>query len=178
MDLLDRLLGHDRWTTVQLLARCRELSVEQLTQQFDVGHQSLEATFQHMIGGVGVWTDLMAQRPVRVSSWDDHVAQHPVQVSSAPAATTAEALSATWQTVYDDFAALARTIADQGRWDETYVDVLDDPPRAKTFGGTIGHVITHNMQHRAEIIHMLTRLGLEDVLEGDLLSWEQQAPKE
>jgi hypothetical protein len=31
------------------------------------------------------------------------------------------------------------------------------------------------MHHRAEIIHMLTRLGLEEVLEGDVLSWEQQA---
>jgi hypothetical protein len=31
------------------------------------------------------------------------------------------------------------------------------------------------MQHRAEVIHILTRLGLENVLEGDVLSWEQQA---
>lgn len=160
MDLLDRLLGHDRWTTAQLLARCRELHAEQWTQQFDLGHQSLEATFQHMIGNVRVWTDLMAERPVRLSS--------------EQAGNTTDDLSAAWQTVYQDFAALARAIGDRGGWDETYLDVLDDPPRPKTFGGTIGHVVTHNMQHRAEIIHMLTRLGVEDVLEGDLLSWEQQ----
>jgi hypothetical protein len=29
MDLLDRLLGHDRWITTQLLERCRELRAEQ-----------------------------------------------------------------------------------------------------------------------------------------------------
>jgi len=29
MNLLDRLLGHDRWTTTQLLERCRELRAEQ-----------------------------------------------------------------------------------------------------------------------------------------------------
>ena len=62
-----------------------------------------------------------------------------------------------------------------GCWDATYVDVLDDPPRSKSYGGTIAHVITHNMQYRAEIMHMLTRLGLAQVLEGDVLSWEQQA---
>ena len=95
--------------------------------------------------------------------------------SSDEAPTTADDLIAAWQRVYDDFAALARRIGDESRWDATYVDVLDDPPRPKSFGGTIAHVITHNMHHRAEIIHMLTRLGLEHVLEGDVLSWEQQA---
>ncbi len=68
MDLLDRLLGHDRWTTAQLLERCRELRAAQWTQPFDLGHQTLAATFQHMIGNVRVWTDLMAERPVRQSS--------------------------------------------------------------------------------------------------------------
>lgn len=161
MDLLDRLLGHDRWTTTQLLERCRELRVEQWTQSFDLGHQTLEATFQHMIGNVRVWTDLMAQRSVRPST-DGML-------------TTADGLFAAWQTAYEDFATLARQIGDQGRWDATYVDVLDEPPQPKTFGGTIAHVITHNMQHRAEVIHVLTRLGLANVLEGDVLSWEQQA---
>ena len=161
MDLLDRLLGHDRWTTAQLLERCRELRADQWTQPFDLGPGTLEATFQHMIGNVCVWTDLMAQRPVRQSAEE--------------VAATADELSAAWQTAYADFAALARAIGDQGRWDATYVDVLDDPPRSKTFGGTIAHIITHNMQHRAEVIHMLTRLGLANVLEGDVLSWEQQS---
>jgi uncharacterized damage-inducible protein DinB len=160
MDLLDRLLGHDRWTTTQLLERCRELRAEQLTQPFDLGHQTLEATFQHMIGNVRVWTDLMAERAM----------QH----SPDEAATTADDLIVRWQAAYEDFATLARTTADQGRWDATYIDVLDDPPRSKTFGGTIAHVVTHNMQHRAEVIHILTRLRLENVLEGDVLSWEQQ----
>ena len=161
MDLLDRLLGHDRWTTTQLVERCRELRADQWAQPFDLGHQTLEATFQHMIGNVRVWTDLMAQRPVRQSAEE--------------AGTMPSDLIAAWQSVYQDFAALARTIGDQGRWDASYIDVQDDPPRPKTFGGTIAHIVTHNMQHRSEIIHMLTRLGLADVLEGDVLSWEQQA---
>jgi uncharacterized damage-inducible protein DinB len=161
MDLLDRLLGHDRWTTAQLLERCRELRAEQWTQSFDLGHQTLAATVRHMISNVRVWTDLMAQRPARHSS------------DEAP--TTADDLLSAWQQIYDDFATLARGIADESRWDATYIDILDDPPRPKSFGGTIAHVITHNMQHRAEIIHMLTHLGLTNVLEGDVLSWEQQA---
>jgi uncharacterized damage-inducible protein DinB len=100
----------------------------------------------------------------------ERVGQH----SSDEVVSTADELITRWQAAYADFAALARTIADQGRWDATYVDVPDDPPRPKTFGGTIAHVITHNRHHRAEVIHILTRLGLENVLEGDVLSWEQQ----
>jgi uncharacterized damage-inducible protein DinB len=84
-------------------------------------------------------------------------------------------LIAQWLAAYEEFATLARGVAGQDRWDATYVDVLDEPPRRKSFGGTIAHVITHNMHHRGEIIHMLTRLGLANVLEGDVLSWEQQA---
>jgi uncharacterized damage-inducible protein DinB len=68
MDLLDRLLGHDRWTTAQLLERCRELRAEQWIQPFDLGHETLAATFQHMRSNVRVWTDLMAERPVRPST--------------------------------------------------------------------------------------------------------------
>ena len=161
MDLLDRLLGHDRWTTAQLLERCRELRAEQWAQPFDLGHQTLAATLQHMIANVRVWTDLMAERPI--------------QPAADEALITADLLLAAWQHVYTDFATLACRIADERRWDATYVDVLDDPPRSKSYGGTIAHVITHNMHHRADIIHMLTRLGLAQVLEGDVLSWEQQA---
>jgi uncharacterized damage-inducible protein DinB len=103
MDLLDRLLGHDRWTTTQLLERCRELRAEQWTEPFDLGHQTLAAIFQHMIGNVRVWIDLMAERPVRQSSDE--------------ALVTANDLITAWQRAYDDFAALACTVRDQGRWE-------------------------------------------------------------
>src|SRR5215207_11607464 len=114
MDLLDRLLGHDHWTTMQLLERCRELRAEQWMQPFDLGHQTLAATFQHLIGNVRVWTDLMAQRPVRSSP--------------SEALITADDLIAAWQSAYDDFESLAHAVRDQSRWDATYVDILDDPP--------------------------------------------------
>jgi uncharacterized damage-inducible protein DinB len=70
------------------------------------------------------------------------------------------------------FASLARRIRDEGRFDESYVDTLDDPPTSKTLGGTIVHVITHNMFHRGEALHILQRLGVADLPEGDALSWE------
>ena len=50
MDLLDRLLGHDAWTTRELLLRCRGLGDEQLDRTFPIGHGTLRATFEHTVG--------------------------------------------------------------------------------------------------------------------------------
>lgn len=161
MDLLDRLLAHDQWTTHQILLRCGELTPEQLHQRFPIGHETVWNTLDHMLGNIRVWTDLMYKRSVRsqveqpANSMDDFVAQ--------------------FNALYADFATFAHVIVANGRLDATYVDVLDKPPMPKTFGGTILHVITHNMHHRCEMLHMLARFGLPNLPEGDMLSWEHQA---
>lgn len=59
MDLLDRLLEHDRWVTTQLLATSRGLSDAQLDRSFDIGHQPLCATFDHLIFNIAAWTAIM-----------------------------------------------------------------------------------------------------------------------
>ena len=158
MDLLDRLLKHDMWTTQQLLLLCLNLSNEELDRDFDIGHRTVRATFLHMIRNVEVWTDLMRGRPVRTR--DGH---------------SASALIERLDLASDDLAALARAVADRGDWDGRFVDCLDDPPVEKTFGGGIAHVITHNMHHRAQLLYLLRRLEITELPEGDVLSWEEQA---
>ncbi len=160
MDLLDRLLGHDAWTTRQLLLLSQDLDDEQLERRFDIGHETLRRTFQHIIGNMEVWTDLIRERPVRPRS------------EPGSAADSVAGLLARLDAVAPDFAGIARQIADEGRWDDLWTDVLDDPPRQKTYGGAIGHLITHSMHHRGEVLHILARLGVPDLPEGDLLDWE------
>lgn len=158
MDMLDRLLGHDAWTTGLLLQRCRELTPEQLTQSFDIGHGDVLVTLEHMVGNVEVWTDLMAG-----TIGEEHDSQRDM-----------ESLIRRHKAGYARFAALAREIRDADKVNDRWTDVLDQPPTEKTYGGAILHVITHNMHHRGEILHMLARLGLKNLPEGDLLGWEQQ----
>lgn len=162
MDLLDRLLGHDAWTTRHLLMRCREIGDEGLTRSFDVGHGTVHGTLVHIVGVLETWTDLLHERPIRRTP------------QASPAIAALGDLVARFDAVYAEFAALARRVRDAGRWDETFLDVRHNPPMAKSFGGAIGHVITHNMAHRAELLHMLERLGLLDLIEGDALSWENR----
>ncbi len=160
MDLLDRLLAHDAWTTTRIVERCRELTDEQLDHEFDFGPRTLRRTLRHVIRNMEVWSDLMAGRPARAEGDDRSVA----------------ALNGRLQRAAADLARVAREVADRDGWDELWVDTLDDPPAEKTYGGAIAHVITHSMHHRAQLLDMLRRLGLRDLPEGDVLSWEHRKP--
>ena len=167
MDILNRLLGHSTWTTQHLLERCSKLTPEQLHQPFDIGHQTVLQTAEHLVGNIEVWTDLMLQRPIR---------HYPTDVGAGSASAvereTLPGLIARHAAAADEFNKLAQQLAANKKLDDVYSDFLDNPPQSKSFGGTIAHVLTHNHQHRAEIIHMLTHLGMTDVIEGDVLGWE------
>ena len=157
MNILDRYLGYEAWALRYFLARCAEVSTAQLHHSFDIGHGTLHETITHIITNLEVWTDLMRERPVRhLPPLEDH------------SDTYLHRFDAAWA----DFAEYAHQLEASGRLDETYLDVLDTPARAKTFGGTLLHVLTHTTVHRWEIQHMLQRLGLADLIEGDALSWE------
>lgn len=158
MDLLDRLLEHDAWTTRHLLLRCHELSDAQLHQHFDLGHGTLLETFDHIVGNVETWTALMLEQPLN---------------QTAPPISL-EALLRRQTSAAQAFARLARSVRDANRWDAEWVDTLDNPPQRKTYGGAIAHVLTHSHIHRGELLHMLTRLGLPNLIEGDVLGWEAQ----
>jgi len=157
VELLDRLLGHDAWTTAFLLERCRELSDADLDRRFDIDHGCARTLLEHLIGNVEVWTDLLLDRPVRP--------RH-------SGAATLDALTTRHTAAYEEFALLARRITDAGRLDETWLDRLDDPPTPKSYGGAIAHVITHDMHHRAHLLLVLSWLGLTGLPEGDVLGWE------
>jgi uncharacterized damage-inducible protein DinB len=161
VDFLDRLLGHDAWTTRQLLERCEGLTDEQLDRPFDIGHRTVRATLWHMIRNVEAWAALMNGEPVRARSTqseDLSVAAMKLRLDGA----------------VTDLARAARAVAARNGWDERFLDSLDDPPAEKSYGGAIAHVITHNMHHRAHLLYMLRKLGVAGLPEGDVLSWEQQ----
>jgi uncharacterized damage-inducible protein DinB len=155
VDLLDRLLAHDSWTTRQLLLACQPLPDEALDKEFDIDQRSLRRTFMHIIENMEVWTDLLCERPVQNRTGD-----------------TIPELLARLSDVSRDLAHVARQVARENRYDDCFLDALDNPPRLKTFGGAIGHVITHSMHHRAQVMFLMEKVGLPDHVEGDLLTWE------
>jgi uncharacterized damage-inducible protein DinB len=69
-------------------------------------------------------------------------------------------------------AQVARDVADRGAWNETWMDTLDQPPQAKSFGTGIAHILTHSMHHRAQVLFLLRLSGVPNLPEGDIFSWE------
>ena len=149
MDLLDRLLEHDRWATTQLLELCRGLTNAQLDQEFDIGHRTLRQTLDHQIPNVAFWTGLMTGQPVepqrRSSSLDTLIADH--------------------ERTYAAFARLARRVRDEGRLDDTFLDHYGYP---QTYGGAILMVILHNEAHRTEVVHIFARLGIPELAQVEV----------
>jgi uncharacterized damage-inducible protein DinB len=153
MDVLDRMLGHDQWTTKQLLEMSGGLTDAQLDQEFDIGHRTLRATFDHMIFAVDLWTTLMNGTSI------DH----------GPTSSSVPELLAGHERSYEQFATFARRLTAEGRLDQTFVDQQSYP---QSYGGTIVQVVHHNAQHRAEAQHILQRLGVPDLPDGDPQEWE------
>jgi uncharacterized damage-inducible protein DinB len=153
LDLLDLLLDHDDWATRELLDFCGRLPDAQLDEPFDIGHRTLRATFQHIIGNVPFWTAFLTGELATEQEPDRSLA----------------ALRNAHEQGYARFAEIARTLRDEVRLAETYVDHYDV---RKSFGGTILAVIEHNAEHRTEIVHILQRHGVPDVPEVDLGVWD------
>lgn len=161
MNFLDRLLQHDDWTTQQMLGLCRGLTDEQLDREFDLGLRTLRSTFNHTIHNTEVWAALMD---------GDKSLPRGGQSKEKPASI--EAMIERQKIAAALLARVAKAVEAREGWDEKWVDYLDDPANEKTYGGTIAHIITHSMHHRAQVIWMMKKLGVEGVPEGDVLSWE------
>lgn len=157
MTLLDRLLGHDDETTRELLRRAGELSDEQLDQDFGIGHGTVRATFDHIVWNIECWTDLMKSRAVR---------------SRDPNATPLAELTRRHTAASREFMHFARELERAGRLEQVFVDTLETPPAEIAFGGAIVHLATHGMHHRSQLLIMMRRLGLQQLPEGDALTWE------
>jgi uncharacterized damage-inducible protein DinB len=109
------------------------------------------------------WTDQLARRPVR--PWPALPEQ----------ANAVDGLLAHLDVIAVDFAATARGLATADRLDELWTAPDETPPIQRSYGGTIADLLTHSMHHRAHLLAMLDRLGLPDLIEGDLPNWERLA---
>lgn len=154
MDILERLLEHDRWATAQVLARAEPLTDDQLDREFDIGHRTLRRTIDHILTAREDWLGLMNRVPSP---------EHP---DSRPIAYQIER----HQRLSPAFADLAHRLRDEGRFDDTFRDFYDEPA---TYGSAILQSLLHDEGHRTEAVHILTRLGLPpDTLEFDYGLWD------
>lgn len=157
MDLLDRLLLHDAWTTNELLKFAASLSDEQLDREFEIGHATLRRTLRHIVHNVDVWSQLMR------GLYEEETSEESPSI---------ESLTQRHTTAARRLAIVCKEVASRNRWNKVWIDAIDG--KQKNYGAAISHVITHSAHHRAQVLNMLRKTGIDPLPEGDVFSWEQQ----
>src|SRR4051812_24855125 len=155
-DLLEILLSHDRWASMQILQACERLSAEQFGQPFDMGPGSLHDTLTHVVGAMRTWTETLAGTEARPRLEGDGQRRTPQQIR--------ELLEESWR----EFATEARRLP----LTETVVRRLRD---GRTFqftrGAVVAQVTTHGMHHRAQCLNMLRQLGVTPLPPSSVSEW-------
>jgi AraC family transcriptional regulator len=165
MDLTDRLIEHDAWMTRRMLVRAQALPDAQLDTTlgimkaplpFDASEDTLRAALARMVFTKEVWV----------------AAVHGRKLEDAPD-NSLDGLLSRLDAAFGEFAQLVRSVRDENRWDESFVDGVCTPPETFTFGSMIAHVVTFSAYRRSMALKILESLGVDDLGYGDPIEWER-----
>ncbi len=166
MDLLVRMVEHHVWLVGELVDRADRLESNHqsaaLDQEIEVSVDdgddvaSLRSLLSRLIGQMDMWNRAIANE---VYDWDVEAAE--------PTGSMKSRLRRVGPTYLDHI----RTVCEQGRLDETFVDAVCDPPEVFTYGGMIAHVLTFAAYRRTLAVQALAAAGVEDLGFGDPMRW-------
>ena len=165
MDLMTRMIEHHLWLTEQMLDRAERLTDEQLDAAIEVpiptidDDMSIRSVLGRIVGQLAQWNAAVDQRRY---DWE--------QERGKSTTTLRRELAEEGPA----FLAQVRATVDEGRLDDTFVDVTCEPPRVFTYGGMIAHVLTFAAVRRLVVLGALEDLGITDLDAGDPASWVAQ----
>jgi len=150
-DSLTTLFSHNLWANLRLLERCAELSGEQLDATISGAFGSIRDTLQHIV---------LSERSYfsRISTGQPY--RHP---ADAPPLTIAEMV----ESVRASGSGLIEW-APKVQADDTVQVDWEGAPRAVPKSIILTQVINHATEHRAQIMAIMTQLGIEP---PDLQGW-------
>jgi uncharacterized damage-inducible protein DinB len=150
-DTLTTLFSHNLWANLRLLERCAELTREQLDATISGAFGSIHDTLQHIVRSEQSYFS-------RISTGQQHL--HP---EDAPPLTIAEMVESVHTTGFGLIEWAPKLQAD----DTVQVD-WEGTPREVPKTIILTQVINHATEHRAQIMAILTQLGIQP---PDLDSW-------
>ena len=161
MDLVVEMVEHHVWLVDQLVQRADGLSDEQLDEPFvgpveGVDGESLRWSLSRLIGQMGMWCAAMAD------------AEYDFAVEDGESVTSMRRRLATTGPA---FVRLVREVADESRFDETFVDAFSPEPVVMTYGAMVAHVLTFAAHHRLLAVAKLRSFGITDLGFGDPKPW-------
>ncbi len=162
MDLMTRMLEHHVWLTGELLERAARLTDAQLDAPIDIpigtidDDMSIRSVLGRLVGQLAQWNAAVEQRSY---DWD--------QERGKSSSTLRRELAVEGPA----FLAQVRATVEEGRLDDTFVDVTCAPPRIFTYGGMIAHVLTFAAVRRLVVLGALETYGITDLDAGDPMEW-------
>ncbi len=156
MDLMTRMIEHHVWLTSELLDRAGRLTDEQLDAPIKVpigtidDDMSIRSVLGRLVGQLAQW-NAAEERHKSITTLRRELADE------GPA-----------------FLAQVRSTVEEGRLDDTFLDVTCDSPEVFTYGGMIAHVLTFAAVRRLVVLGAFENLGITDLHAGDPMEWVAQ----
>jgi AraC family transcriptional regulator len=166
MNLLIKMVEHHIWLVGELLQRAGKLDDERLDAPIQLSVEGVDedpttrSLLSRLIGQMDMWNNAIASRPY---DWDveknESLASMRTRLAAAGPAFLAE----------------VRSVVEEGRLDETFVDALCEPPEVFSYGGMIAHVLTFAAHRRLLVLGALASAGITDLGSGDPGKWVADA---
>jgi AraC family transcriptional regulator len=162
MDLLIRMVDHHVWLVGEMVERADGLNAETLDRPVEISvdgvdrDPTLRSLLSRLVGQLAMWDAATHER-----SYDFAVENH----------ESVGSMRVRLAEVGPAFVGRVRTIVDEGRLDETFVDATCDPPRVFTYAGMVAHVLTFAAHRRTLVCGALADAGVEDLGSGDPMRW-------
>jgi hypothetical protein len=159
------MIEHHLWLTGEMLDRAERLTDAQLDEKIEVpigtidDDMSIRSVLGRLVGQLAQWNAAVSQRRY---DWD--------QERGKSVTTLRRELAEEGPA----FLSQVRTTVDEGRLDDTFLDVTCDPPTVYTYGGMVAHVLTFAAVRRLVVLGAFERLGVTDLDAGDPAAWVAQ----
>jgi len=166
MNLLVKMVEHHVWLTGEMVDRAARLSDDVLDTPIVISVEgvdddpTLRKLLSRLVGQLGMWNAVLAMR-----DYDWSVEQ----------LETVDSMRRRLAVAGPTFLEHVRTVSEDGRLDETFVDALCQPAEVFTHGGMIAHVLTFAAHRRTLVCGALIDGGISDLGAGDPRLWVDEA---
>jgi AraC family transcriptional regulator len=162
MDLMTRMIEHHVWLTGEMIDRAARLSDEQLDAPIEVpigtidDDMTIRSVLGRLVGQLAQWNTAVEQRPY------DFAQERGKSLSTLRRELAEEGPA---------FLDQVRSTVEEGRLDDTFVDVTCETPKVFTYGGMVAHVLTFAAVRRLVVLGAFENLGITDLDAGDPMEW-------
>jgi AraC-like DNA-binding protein len=160
MDVLVKMVEHHVWLVGEMITAAAGLDeaaldrpIEMSVEGFDE-EQSIRHLLDRLVWQMEMWLAAVDDQPFEVPPCEARpVSLRELRERHADAGTR--------------FLALVNRLHEEGRFDESFVDTVCEPPRVFTFGGMVSHVLTFAAHRRSLAICAFQAAGVTSLGFGD-----------